>query len=211
MLSKIFLGYITVKQKNKKKLNLLLFLLSHSSLSFFLKPIPFPLSLYLPHSLPSCTLCSFAFGVSFPLTSLFLSHLHTLLLPFTLHFPLSLPTSIIFQFSIFFLSILTILIKDVKNSYWKSSHKHVISLHLQQTFPVSQGLGSSAGLSYTPYLTPMSHSMGLVPTDILPSTPVIVPGSPPVSMTAGSSSNQKLLRTDKLEVTHPIRILLHGT
>lgn len=77
----------------------------------------------------------------------------------------------------------------------------------QQTFPVSQGLGTSAGLSYTPYLTPMSHSMGLVPTDILPSTPVIVPGSPPVSMTAGSSSNQKLLRTDKLEVIHPIAAL----
>ncbi|KAM4537874.1 muscleblind-like protein 2 isoform 6-T7 [Fundulus diaphanus] len=69
---------------------------------------------------------------------------------------------------------------------------------LWQTFPVSQGMGSSAGLSYTPYLTPMSHSMGLVPTDILPSAPVIVPGSPPVS--AGSSSNQKLLRADKLEV-----------
>lgn len=75
---------------------------------------------------------------------------------------------------------------------------------LQQTFPVSQGLGSSAGLSYTPYLTPMSHSMGLVPTDILPSTPVIVPGSPPVSVTAGSSSSQKLLRADKLEVTDRI-------
>ncbi|XP_054649569.1 muscleblind-like protein 2 isoform X2 [Dunckerocampus dactyliophorus] len=71
---------------------------------------------------------------------------------------------------------------------------------LQQTFPVSQALGSSAGLSYTPYLTPMSHSMGLVPTDILPSTPVIVPGSPPVSVSASSSANQKLLRTDKLEV-----------
>ncbi|KAG7502791.1 muscleblind 2a isoform X2 [Solea senegalensis] len=69
-----------------------------------------------------------------------------------------------------------------------------------QTFPVSQGLGSGAGLSYTPYLTPMSHSMGLVPTDILPSTPVIVPGSPPVSVTGGSPSGQKLLRTDKLEV-----------
>lgn len=107
MLSKIFLGYITVRNKKTKKLNLLLFLLSHSSLSFFSQADPFPtlslsLSLYLPHSLPSCTLCSFAFGVSFPLTSLFFSHLHTLLLPFTLHFPLSLPTSIIFQFSIFF-------------------------------------------------------------------------------------------------------------
>nr|XP_043875323.1 muscleblind-like protein 2a [Solea senegalensis] len=76
-----------------------------------------------------------------------------------------------------------------------------------QTFPVSQGLGSGAGLSYTPYLTPMSHSMGLVPTDILPSTPVIVPGSPPVSVTGGSPSGQKLLRTDKLEVTQPI----HGS
>ncbi|XP_075873139.1 muscleblind-like protein 2a isoform X13 [Nelusetta ayraudi] len=69
-----------------------------------------------------------------------------------------------------------------------------------QTFPVSHGLGSSAGLSYTPYLTPMSHSMGLMPTDILPSTPVIVPGSPPVSVGAGSSASQKLLRADKLEV-----------
>ncbi|XP_051914778.1 muscleblind-like protein 2 isoform X2 [Hippocampus zosterae] len=68
------------------------------------------------------------------------------------------------------------------------------------TFPVSQGLGSSAGLSYTPYLTPMSHSMGLVPTEILPSTPVIVPGSPPASLATASSANQKLLRTDKLEV-----------
>ncbi|XP_010787783.1 muscleblind-like protein 2a isoform X6 [Notothenia coriiceps] len=67
-----------------------------------------------------------------------------------------------------------------------------------QTFPMSQGLGSG-GLSYAPYLTPMSHSMGLVPTDILPSSPCMVPGSPPISM-SGSSSNQKLLRTDKLEV-----------
>ncbi|XP_046870270.1 muscleblind-like protein 2 isoform X9 [Hypomesus transpacificus] len=68
-----------------------------------------------------------------------------------------------------------------------------------QTFPVSQGLGSSPGLSYAQYLTPMTHSMGLVPTEMLPSTPLIVPGSPPISV-QGSSSNQKLLRTDKLEV-----------
>ncbi|XP_029305377.1 LOW QUALITY PROTEIN: muscleblind-like protein 2a [Cottoperca gobio] len=68
-----------------------------------------------------------------------------------------------------------------------------------QSFPVSQGLGSSAGLSYAPYLTPMSHSMGLVPTDILPNSPCMVPGSPPISV-AAASSNQKLLRTDKLEV-----------
>ncbi|XP_075950611.1 muscleblind-like protein 2a isoform X3 [Anarhichas minor] len=69
-----------------------------------------------------------------------------------------------------------------------------------QTFPVSQALGSGGGLSYTSYLTPMSHSMshsmGLVPADIMSNAPCIVPGSPPIS----SSSNQKLLRTDKLEV-----------
>ncbi|XP_063068445.1 muscleblind-like protein 2 isoform X4 [Engraulis encrasicolus] len=69
------------------------------------------------------------------------------------------------------------------------------------TFPVSQGLGSSPGLSYAPYLTPMSHGMGLVPTEMLPSTPVIMPSSPPVGVQqASSSSTQKLLRTDKLEV-----------
>lgn len=211
MLSKIFLGYITVK-KNKKKLNLLLFLLSHSSLSFFSQADPFPtLSLSTCHirsplhPLFICLWCLFppyfslSFSSPYPLTAF--------------HPPLPTVPAYIHHLSVqhFFLSISTILIKDVKNSYWKSSHKLVVSLHLQQTFPVSQGLGSSAGLSYTPYLTPMSHSMGLMPTDILPSTPVIVPGSPPVSVTAGSSSNQKLLRTDKLEVTHPIRILLHGT
>ncbi|XP_023698332.1 muscleblind-like protein 2a isoform X2 [Paramormyrops kingsleyae] len=67
------------------------------------------------------------------------------------------------------------------------------------TFPVSPGLGSSPGISYTPYLTPVTHGMGLVPTEMLPSTPVIMPGSPPVSVQS-SSSSQKLLRTDKLEV-----------
>lgn len=212
MLSKIFLGYITVKKKQKKPEPPLVSTLTLLSLFFFLKPIPFPLSLSLPatfspqlHPLFICLWCLFppyfslSFSSPYPLTAF--------------HPPFPTVPAYIHHLSVqhFFLSILTILIKDVKNSYWKSSHKHVVSLHLQQTFPVSQGLGSSAGLSYTPYLTPMSHSMGLVPTDILPSTPVIVPGSPPVSVTAGSSSNQKLLRTDKLEVTHPIRILLHGT
>ncbi|XP_048887182.1 muscleblind-like protein 2 isoform X8 [Brienomyrus brachyistius] len=67
------------------------------------------------------------------------------------------------------------------------------------TFPVSPGLGSSPGISYTPYLAPVTHGMGLVPTEMLPSAPVIMPGSPPVSVQS-SSSSQKLLRTDKLEV-----------
>ncbi|XP_051993190.1 muscleblind-like protein 2a isoform X3 [Xyrauchen texanus] len=67
------------------------------------------------------------------------------------------------------------------------------------TFSISQGLCSNHGMSYAPYLTPMSHSMGLVPTEMLPSTPVIMPSSPPISIQS-SSSTQKLLRTDKLEV-----------
>ncbi|XP_055785332.1 muscleblind-like protein 2a isoform X7 [Salvelinus fontinalis] len=69
------------------------------------------------------------------------------------------------------------------------------------SFPISQGLGSSPGLSYAPYLTHMTHSMGMMPSEMLqPSThSIIVPGSQPCSMQS-SSSNQKLLRTDKLEV-----------
>ncbi|XP_010893180.1 muscleblind-like protein 2a isoform X9 [Esox lucius] len=73
------------------------------------------------------------------------------------------------------------------------------------TFSVTQGLGTSPGLSYSPYLTPMtsmSHGMTLMPTEMLPSTPVMVPGSPPVTVQSSNSSSpsQKLLRTDKLEV-----------
>ncbi|XP_066562821.1 muscleblind-like protein 2 isoform X3 [Amia ocellicauda] len=67
------------------------------------------------------------------------------------------------------------------------------------TFPVTQGLGTNPGISYAPYLTPVTPGVGLMPTEMLPSTPVIVPGSPPVSV-QGSASTQKLLRTDKLEV-----------
>ncbi|XP_062312638.1 muscleblind-like protein 2a isoform X2 [Osmerus eperlanus] len=70
------------------------------------------------------------------------------------------------------------------------------------SFSMSQGLGQSPGLSYAPYMTPMSHGMGLVAADMLPSAPVIIPGSPPINVqsSSSSSSSQKMLRTDKLEV-----------
>ncbi|KAM4608429.1 muscleblind-like protein 2a isoform 2-T5 [Polymixia lowei] len=78
------------------------------------------------------------------------------------------------------------------------------SLQPMATFPVTQGLGANSGLSYAPYLTPMSHGMGLVPTEMLPGAQVLVPGSPPVtvqsSSCSSSSGSQKLQRTDKLEV-----------
>ncbi|KAL2081637.1 hypothetical protein ACEWY4_023490 [Coilia grayii] len=70
------------------------------------------------------------------------------------------------------------------------------------TFPVNQGLGSSPVISYAPYITPMTHGMGLVSPEMLTSTPVIMPGSPPVTVqsTSSASPTQKALRSDKLEV-----------
>lgn len=70
---------------------------------------------------------------------------------------------------------------------------------LQPTFPVGPTIGSNTAISFAPYLTPVTPGVGLVPTEILPTPPVIVPGSPPVSVPS-STTTQKLLRTDKLEV-----------
>ncbi|NXC19004.1 MBNL2 protein, partial [Corythaeola cristata] len=70
---------------------------------------------------------------------------------------------------------------------------------LQPTFPVGPTIGTNTAISFAPYLTPVTPGVGLVPTEILPTPPVIVPGSPPVSV-PGSTATQKLLRTDKLEV-----------
>ncbi|OPJ66929.1 muscleblind-like protein 2 isoform A [Patagioenas fasciata monilis] len=67
------------------------------------------------------------------------------------------------------------------------------------TFPVGPTIGTNTAISFAPYLTPVTPGVGLVPTEILPTPPVIVPGSPPVSVPS-STATQKLLRTDKLEV-----------
>ncbi|EMP29744.1 Muscleblind-like protein 2, partial [Chelonia mydas] len=66
------------------------------------------------------------------------------------------------------------------------------------TFPVGPTIGTNTAISFAPYLTPVTPGVGLVPTEILPTPPVIVPGSPPVTV-PGSTATQKLLRTDKLE------------
>ncbi|KAK7882499.1 hypothetical protein WMY93_028673 [Mugilogobius chulae] len=67
------------------------------------------------------------------------------------------------------------------------------------------GLTSNAGLGYGTYMSPLAHSMNLLPTEMLPSTSVVIPGSSPVTVpnstsSSSSSSSQKLQRTDKLEV-----------
>ncbi|XP_034042027.1 muscleblind-like protein 2a isoform X2 [Thalassophryne amazonica] len=84
------------------------------------------------------------------------------------------------------------------------------SLQPVPTFSVTQGLGSNAALGYAPYITPLSHGMSLVPTEMFPNTSLIVSGTPPVtiqststsssSSSSSSSPTQKLQRTDKLEV-----------
>ncbi|XP_061925165.1 muscleblind-like protein 2a isoform X2 [Entelurus aequoreus] len=81
----------------------------------------------------------------------------------------------------------------------------VCLLTSQTTFPPTQGLGTNSGLGYGSYLTPLSHGMSLVPTDILPSNQVLVQGNSPVTVqgspsSSSSSPSQKLQRSDKLEV-----------
>ncbi|XP_070800149.1 muscleblind-like protein 2 isoform X6 [Pituophis catenifer annectens] len=69
---------------------------------------------------------------------------------------------------------------------------------LKPSFQVGPTIGSNPALNFAPYLTPVTSGVGLVPTEIVPTQSVIVPGNP-VSV-SGSTTTQKLLRTDKLEV-----------
>ncbi|XP_047210018.1 muscleblind-like protein 3 isoform X1 [Girardinichthys multiradiatus] len=68
------------------------------------------------------------------------------------------------------------------------------------TFPVTPSLATGPSMAFSPYLSHMGPAMGLMP-ELLPSTPLLVPGSP-TSLTAmgNGSSAQKHARTDKLEV-----------
>lgn len=70
------------------------------------------------------------------------------------------------------------------------------------------GLGTNPSLGYGSYFTPLNHGMSLIPSDVLSSTPVLVPGSSAVtaqcssssSSSSSSSPSQKLARADRLEV-----------
>lgn len=75
-------------------------------------------------------------------------------------------------------------------------------------FSVTPGLATNASAAaaaaaaFNPYLSPVSP--GLMPPEILPSTPVLMASSPAVSQVpnaAAAAAAQKLLRTDRLEVT----------
>ncbi|XP_029309740.1 muscleblind-like protein 1 isoform X5 [Cottoperca gobio] len=59
---------------------------------------------------------------------------------------------------------------------------------------------AAAAAAFNPYLSPMSP--GLMPQEIMPSTPVLMASSPTISQgpNAAAAAAQKLLRTDRLEV-----------
>ncbi|XP_047013126.1 muscleblind-like protein 3 isoform X1 [Ictalurus punctatus] len=67
------------------------------------------------------------------------------------------------------------------------------------TFPVSPSLATSQSMALNPYMGHMSPGIGLMP-ELLPSTPVLVPGSPTGITMGNGNSTQKHVRTDKLEV-----------
>lgn len=78
---------------------------------------------------------------------------------------------------------------------------------VQPMFSVSPGLATNASAAaaaaaaFNPYLSPVSP--GLMPQEIMPSTPVLMASSPNVNQVpnAAAAAAQKLLRTDRLEVT----------
>lgn len=67
-------------------------------------------------------------------------------------------------------------------------------------FSVTPSLATNATALVNPYLGPVSP--GLVPTEILPSAPVLMTSTPNVPVpAAAAAAAQKLMRTDRLEVS----------
>ncbi|XP_055034396.2 muscleblind-like protein 3 isoform X2 [Misgurnus anguillicaudatus] len=67
------------------------------------------------------------------------------------------------------------------------------------SFPVTQSFANSPSVAFSPYLSHMSPGISLMP-ELLPSAPVLVPGSPTGIAMGNGNSTQKHVRTDKLEV-----------
>uniref|UniRef100_A0A672RE36 Muscleblind like splicing regulator 2 n=1 Tax=Sinocyclocheilus grahami TaxID=75366 RepID=A0A672RE36_SINGR len=68
------------------------------------------------------------------------------------------------------------------------------SLSSLASFPVTQSLGAGSGISYTPYVMPVSHGIGVINTEMLPSNhQVIVPSAPRVVVQTSHASHQKVL------------------
>ncbi|XP_058147686.1 muscleblind-like protein 3 isoform X6 [Dasypus novemcinctus] len=65
------------------------------------------------------------------------------------------------------------------------------------SFPMNQSLAANPAMPFNPYLPP-HPGMGLVPAELLPNAPVLVPGNPPLALPG--VAGPKLMRSDKLEV-----------
>ncbi|XP_037676938.1 muscleblind-like protein 3 isoform X2 [Choloepus didactylus] len=64
------------------------------------------------------------------------------------------------------------------------------------SFPMNPSLQANATMAFNPYLP--HPGMGLVPAELLPNAPVLVPGNPPLALPG--VTGPKLMRSDKLEV-----------
>jgi len=82
-------------------------------------------------------------------------------------------------------------------------------------FSVTPGLATNASAAaaaaaaaFNPYLSPVSPS--LMPPEIMSNTPILMASSPAVSQVpnAAAAAAQKLLRTDRLEVTDKLVLIL---
>ncbi|XP_064430656.1 muscleblind-like protein 3 isoform X3 [Mirounga angustirostris] len=64
------------------------------------------------------------------------------------------------------------------------------------SFPVNPSLAANPAMAFNPYLP--HPGMGLVPAELVPNAPVLIPGNPPLALPA--AAGPKLMRSDKLEV-----------
>ncbi|XP_029699215.1 muscleblind-like protein 1 isoform X11 [Takifugu rubripes] len=81
--------------------------------------------------------------------------------------------------------------------HWANEHQCYPMFSV--TPSLATNVNAAAAAAFNPYLGPVSP--GLMPADILPSTPVLVTSNPSVPVPhAAAAAAQKLMRTDRLEV-----------
>lgn len=68
--------------------------------------------------------------------------------------------------------------------------------NIQTAFPVAPSLAANPTMAFNPYLA--HPGVGLVPAELLPNTPLLFSGNPPLALPG--AAGPKLMRSDKLEV-----------
>ncbi|NP_001373847.1 muscleblind-like protein 3 isoform 13 [Homo sapiens] len=67
------------------------------------------------------------------------------------------------------------------------------------SFPMTPSIPANPPMAFNPYIP--HPGMGLVPAELVPNTPVLIPGNPPLAMPG--AVGPKLMRSDKLEALQP--------